>query len=163
VLAHAAALLRFQQLEIVVAGSTSDKRYFEALKKELERLNILDKFRFLGVITMDELLQELGRCACLVLPSYQETAPMVIQEAMAAGVPIVASNVCGIPYQVEDGTTGFLVAPGNAEDLAEKLERLLSSPALRAEFGRAAKQHADTYFRATAVAERTLNVYREMV
>src|SRR5690606_13954162 len=49
VLARAAALLKFQQLEIVVAGSTADKRYLDVLRKELTRLNILDRFRFLGV------------------------------------------------------------------------------------------------------------------
>jgi glycosyltransferase involved in cell wall biosynthesis len=62
----------------------------------------------------------------LVLPSYREGTPRVITEALAAGTPVVSTNIAGIPEQVDDGVTGYLVEPGDIETLTDRLRRLLS-------------------------------------
>ena len=151
------------ETKLVLAGSTSDSQYVGDLKAEIGRLGLTSVVEFRGTLSPPEFMQALSECACLVLPSYQETAPMVIQEAMACGVPVVATNICGIPYQVDHGKTGYLFPPGNIEALADKLRLLLTQPALRQEFGAAAKQKAETEYRATSVAARTRDVYLNML
>ena len=150
-------------LQVVLAGSLADRKYVAELKAEATDLGLSDVVQFRGILQTDELLNELSESACLVLPSYQETAPMVIQEAMAAGVPVIASNICGIPYQVCEQRTGFLVPPGDPEALAHRLNTLLSDKTMRKQFGAAGRSKAKNEYSAKTIAERTLGVYREVL
>lgn len=88
---------------------------------------------------------------------------MVIVEAMAAGVPVIASNVGGIPYQVRNGETGFLINPGDVGALTERLVMLLSNNAMRQSFGSAAKLLAASEYQADRVVDKTISVYREII
>jgi len=163
-LIEAASQLRSRHdLEIVLAGSLVDTEYVSELKETVNRLDMVDKVEFRGILPIEHVLDELSRCACLVLPSYQETAPMVIQEAMASGVPVIASNICGIPHQVEDKMTGLLFSPGNVDELASRLDLLLTDAAMREEFGRAAKLRAENEYRAIIVAGKTVDVYQKIL
>ncbi len=118
---------------------------------------------FLGFLDRNRLLEELSRASCLFLPSFQENAPMVIAEAMAAGVPVAASRICGIPYMVEEGKTGFLFDPNDEDEMADRLCDLFASPDLRKQMGQAAKQVAENRFRADRVAKRTIEVYKKAI
>lgn len=149
--------------ELILAGSLADRKYVDDLKAQIGRLKLNDSVHFCGILRTEELLSELSKCSCLVLPSYQETAPMAIQEAMAAGVPVIASNICGIPYQVEHNETGFLFSPGNIDELTYYLKTLLASTSKREEFALAAKRRAVQEYRATSVAQKTLDVYRHVM
>lgn len=150
-------------LQLVLAGSMGDHKYVNEVKAQVASCGLSDVVQFRGSLNLDAFLKELSQSACLVLPSYQETAPMVIQEAMACGVPVIASDICGIPYQVADGETGFLIPPGNVESLADRLCRLLSDTLARERFGAAARQKAELEYRAEAVARRTIEVYKDML
>jgi glycosyltransferase involved in cell wall biosynthesis len=97
----------------------------------------------------------------LVLASQQETSPMVIAEAMASGVPVVATRVGGIPYLVDDGRTGFLVGVGDVDALTARLSELLGDDAKRRAFGEAARARAAERFKPAAVAARVRDVYIE--
>ena len=88
---------------------------------------------------------------------------MVIQEAMACGVPVIASNICGIPYQVDDGESGFLVPPGDIDAIADRLSKLLSNQSMRQRFGALAKLRAERDYLAETVAAKTVDVYRDML
>ena len=79
-------------------------------------------------------------------------------EAMAFHVPVVASNICGIPELVEDGRSGFLVAPGNAEILAEKIRTLLENENLRKSFSENGYQKVLKDFNLKTVNERNKTV-----
>ena len=98
--------------------------------------------------------------ALFVLPSGQETSPMGIGEAMAAGVPVIATRTGGVPYLVDEGTTGFVVEVGDVEGLAARISSVLGDPALGAALGRASREVAHTRFRDSAVAGRVLELYR---
>jgi glycosyltransferase involved in cell wall biosynthesis len=150
-------------VRVVIAGAVKDEAYFEELKADIATLGLAGKIEFPGILSNDELISELSECAFLILPSYQETAPMVIQEAMAAGVPVIASNICGIPYQVIEGETGFLVQPGNISLLAERMTALLSDNSRAIEFGNAARQIALKEYRSEEIARRTLEVYQKVL
>jgi glycosyltransferase involved in cell wall biosynthesis len=149
--------------EVVLAGSTADAEYVGEIKAEAQRLGVLSLLKIKGILSREELLHELSLCSCLVLPSYQETAPMVIQEAMASGVPVIASDVGGIRYQVEEAETGYLVCPGDIEMLTDRLGNLLSSKQTRESFGMAARQKAQREYPGAVVAEKTHQVYRDIL
>ena len=87
---------------------------------------------------------------------------MAIAEAMAAGIPVIASNRCGMPYMIEDGRTGFLVDPESTEQIADRLVRLLASHELCCEMGEAGRRMALKRFHPLAVAEKTVAVYRQI-
>jgi glycosyltransferase involved in cell wall biosynthesis len=152
-----------QKIDLILAGSLDDHRYVSQLKSAARRLGINDLVQFRGLLNEQELREELGRCAVLVLPSYQESAPMVIIEAMAAGIPVIASNVGGLPYQVKEGETGFLIKPGDVNALSERLIALLADRSMRDAFGKAAKNLATEEYRADRVARRTIDVYQQIV
>lgn len=88
----------------------------------------------------------------LVLPSFRDGTPRAITEGMASGLPIVATNIAGIPEQVEDGKNGYLVDPGDPTGLAQQLERLTRDPTKRADMG----EHSQTRVEAFSM-ENMLN------
>ena len=147
---------------LIIAGATPDKVYLKKVRDRISALGLQDKVDIRGSLNQGQLLSELAECACLALPSYQENAPMVIQEAMASGVPVVASDVGGISSQVEDGATGFLFAPGDRSTLAGLLQSVISDEILIDAFGKAARQKAEIGYQASLVARQTVEVYTEM-
>ena len=88
---------------------------------------------------------------------------MAIEEAMAAGVPVVTSNRCGMPHMVADGASGFLVDPGDPDDIARRMGQLLTDDQLRRSMGRKSQEIAKERFHPAAVARRTLEVYQQAV
>jgi glycosyltransferase involved in cell wall biosynthesis len=94
-------------------------------------LNIADRVSFLGWIPEEKKWEMYERADILLLPSYNEGLPYVIVEALAAGLPIVASNVGGIPEVISDGENGFIITPGDRQALAERIVELAVAPDVR--------------------------------
>jgi len=117
---------------------------------------------FLGHVNHARLVQELSRASVFLLPSRQENAPMAIAEAMAAGIPVIASNRCGMPYMISEGQTGFLIDPESTDWIARRLDELLAAPELAHRMGQAGHCVALDRFHPRAVAEKTLAVYRQV-
>jgi glycosyltransferase involved in cell wall biosynthesis len=97
---------------------------------------------------------------CLVPTIAQEGLSRTSVEAMASGIPVIASRIGGLPYTVTDGLTGLLFEPGDAADLARKIERLLDDPELRRQMGLAGRWRFDKDFRWDVVIER---YYRPLI
>lgn len=107
-------------------------------------------------------LRERFRCAGMyVLPSYSEGQPIGILEAMASGLPVVATRVGGIPDVVRDGVDGVLVEPGRPEQLAEALASLIGSSSLRADMGESARRRAEDRFDLARLMARLSELYAE--
>jgi len=154
---------RFPGVQLRVAGETmAMPSYYRACQATIEEYSLGDQVVFLDNLDSERLAEEYERCALMLLPSIQETAPVVIGEAMAAGAPVVATSVGGVPDMVEDGVTGMLVEYGDAAGLASAMAVLLADPGLRREMGSVARSNAEQYYRLSAVAERTKEVYREV-
>jgi glycosyltransferase involved in cell wall biosynthesis len=98
----------------------------------------------------------------LVLPSLSEGVPMVVLEAMAAGKPVLATRVGGIPQVIEDERTGLLVEPADAAQLTIALKRLLASPGLCEQLGQRGRDRVLAHYSARSMAEVYLTMYREI-
>ena len=115
----------------------------EELKTETFRMGASSKVRFLGWrYDIPEIMQAID---ILVLPSLNEGMGRVLVEAMAAGRPVVASNVCGIPDLVRHGQNGFLVSPGDVNGLCTAIIRLLNDQKIREEMGRRGRSAANEF------------------
>jgi len=123
-------------LELRLAGDGPSKAHLEALTI---RLKVVDQVKFLGFLTEDEVISELQTSDLFVLPSFVEGLPVSAMEAMAVGVPVIATNIAGASELIEDGKTGLLVRPSDAEALADAVVRMIEDHGFRlraAEFGR---------------------------
>jgi glycosyltransferase involved in cell wall biosynthesis len=98
-----------------------------------------------------------------VLPSLSEAMPNGVLESMAAGVPVVATRVGGIPEAIEDGRNGLLVPPANAPALAEAISRLLDAPAEAARLGRAGRETIEERFSLEQMVRSTTNLYVDLL
>jgi len=98
----------------------------------------------------------------LAMPSFTEGFPLVIVEAMLAGIPVVASEVGGIPEIVVDGETGLLVPAGDAPALTAALERLLGDPELRAAMAARSRRVAEQSYTSSAMAAKFEALYRQL-
>ncbi|MDO4255426.1 MAG: glycosyltransferase family 1 protein [Kocuria sp.] len=110
----------------------------EHLKKRFAGTNTI----FTGPMTGQQLAAAYATADVFAFPSTSETLGLVVLEAFASGVPVVGARAGGIPYVVDDGHTGFLTAPGDAQDLTDKLHRLIANPDLRTTMGAAARREA---------------------
>ena len=128
---------------------------------------------FLGPVGDDELPELYRQAAVLALPSLRRTRygrairvsellGLVTLEAMASGTPVVASRLGGLPEIVQHGVTGFLVEPGDAGELRERLAEILGDPALARRLGRNARDLVLDRFTWVACAERCLETYQEL-
>ncbi|WP_124727366.1 N-acetyl-alpha-D-glucosaminyl L-malate synthase BshA [Staphylospora marina] len=134
------------------------------LPKVMERVNELelqDKVIFLG--NQDEVSQLISLADLLLLPSAKESFGLVALEAMACGVPTVASNIGGIPEVVEDGVTGFLSEVGDVEKMAMDAVRLLKNEALARQFSEAGLQRVKTKFCGLRIVKEYEELYREVL
>jgi len=125
-------------------------------------LGIDKQVTFTGALPRTEVIRAYKSADVFVLPSLFEPFGIVLLEAMAAGLPVVASRVGGIPEVVEDGRTGFLVPPGDPEALAQALERLFSDRELRRDMGREGRLTASRYSWDRITTE-VVAVYREAI
>jgi glycosyltransferase involved in cell wall biosynthesis len=154
---------QFSDIKLCIAGAIEELEYFKILQSYIKLNKIENNVVFLGHLSEDSLLDEYKRCSLFVLSSVQETAPMVIQQAMAAEKPVVATKVGGIPYIIKDGETGFLVNLGDINELSRKICILLKDDDLRAKMGRKAKEEAILRFKNDIIAVKTYKVYEEVI
>jgi glycosyltransferase involved in cell wall biosynthesis len=117
---------------------------------------------YAGFANRAELKAQLRQAALLVLPSLEDNCPMTVLEAMAAGVPVVAANVGGVPDLIEGGKTGIFCDPLEPASIAAGVEQLLADPAAAAGIAREARRRARERFLPEVVAQRHLEIYAEV-
>ncbi|MCC7416127.1 MAG: glycosyltransferase family 4 protein [Acidobacteria bacterium] len=152
VAAGAAATLR-------LAGPQPQPRYAELVRQRIRTLRLEERVVLLPPLSGDLVRRELASASVAALVSLEENAPLAVEEAMAAGVPVVTSNRCGMPYMVADGETGYLVNPLDPGDIAGRLVELLQDAPLRRRFGDRGAALARQRFHPSEVARRTRLVY----
>jgi glycosyltransferase involved in cell wall biosynthesis len=142
----------------LLAGEGPEREALEALAAER---GIADRVRFLG--RREDVPQLLAACDVFALPSLYEGSSLAVLEAMAAGIPIVSSAIGGTDELIEDGRSGLLVAPGDAEGLAAALRRFIDDPALRESLAARARERVEAGLTREQMAARVSGVYRELL
>ena len=135
--------------------------YCDALKESAARLGLADRLLFTG-FRMD-VPQLLSECAVSVLPSLSEGLSNTLLESMAAGVPVVATNVGGNPEVVQEGRTGFLVSTQNPEALADRICRVLEDRALATRMGDAGRCRVSEHFSMERMLRDTERLYQDLL
>jgi glycosyltransferase involved in cell wall biosynthesis len=144
---------------LVIAGPSPDAAYLREVQTVIRDHRLADRVVRIGNLDHTELFARLQRCRALVLFSWEENLPRIIAEAMAAGKPVIASNVGGISEMIQDGVDGFLVAPGDGEALSDRLARLLNSPELQERLAVRGREKARALYDPNVVAQRTVEAY----
>jgi glycosyltransferase involved in cell wall biosynthesis len=154
----------FPAARLRIAGETvAAPEYADACRQFVADHHLEKAVAFLGSLTMDQVIEEYQNCGLVALPSLQETSPVAVAEAMAAGKAVVTNQACGMPYLVEDGHSGILLEYGDTEAWADALRRLLADPALRSSMGSRGRVIAEQRFRPSVVAAATRAAYYEIV
>jgi D-inositol-3-phosphate glycosyltransferase len=132
------------------------------LQKLCRELGIGDVVIFLGKRGQDSLPYYYSAADMVVVPSHYESFGMVALEAMACGTPVVASQVGGLAFLIQEGITGYVIPDGEPETLAERLTRLIQQPGLRQQLGEQAAATAQDYAW-NNIAERMVNLYSSVL
>jgi glycosyltransferase involved in cell wall biosynthesis len=149
---------RFPQALFVIAGEGPER---VALEEISQKLGIASRVRFLGFVgDMPELYQSLD---LLLLTSHFEGTPLTVLEAMAMGVPVVASQVDGAAEILEDGRDGCLAPPGNREVFVEKVCRVLQDRAFWERLSRAGREKAERHYSAAAMVRQVEALYLRLL
>jgi len=147
-----------QRLDVTGSGAV------ETWQRHAQSLGLgPDRVRLLGVIPRTELLARLRCASVVVVPSFMESCPYSLIEAMALGKPIVASNVPGVTDMVSDGVSALLVPPGDPHALAGALQRILSDETLARRLGAAAAQQARDRFSLDRMSNETLRYFEQVL
>jgi glycosyltransferase involved in cell wall biosynthesis len=138
VLLEALALLRERGMTVqaTIVGE-GDRR--AALLRRRDELGLGAGVRFVGAVGQDDLPELYAGADVFCLSSFSEGVPVVLMEAMASALPVVATRVMGVPELVRDGVSGFVVAPSVATELADALGALAADPSLRRRMGLAGR------------------------
>jgi len=139
-----AALASTEGVCLLVAGDGPDR---QALELEAERLGLAGRVRFLGAQPRERVLALFRAADAALLSSAWENFPHTVVEALAAGTPVIATRVGGVPEVVHDGENGLLVPAGDPEALAAAIRRFLHEPELRARLVAAAKPSVEAISR----------------
>lgn len=142
-----------------LVGGEEQPGMIETVTQMLQDPKLKDKVKYHGVKYGQDKQRFLQDADIFVLPSYAEGLPISLLEAMAAGIPVIVSNVGGIPTVVTHEREGFLLTAGNRQELSTALDKLINSPELRETMGQAARERCQTQFGIDVVADKLLGLY----
>jgi glycosyltransferase involved in cell wall biosynthesis len=128
-------------IKIIIGGKgEEEKNFLQKIKDEN-----LSNLEYLGWVSGEQKINLYKGSDLLLLPSYKEGMPMVILEGMSFGLPVVSSNIAGIPDMVVDGENGYLLAPGDIDGYVEKITKMVQDPSLRKNFGERSRTVAENF------------------
>lgn len=153
------AIAECESLACVVAGEGPMRR---KLVRQAQVLGIGDRVAFLGNVRPSELGQIYAEADMLVLPSVSEASPLVVLEAMACGIPVLASNTGGLPNLVKDWDTGFLLKPGDVGQLVMGMRFLSGDAGLRQRMGENGRNRVLSAFPWKQIAGDYAALYRSL-
>jgi glycosyltransferase involved in cell wall biosynthesis len=146
---------------LALIGPQPDAEYLQLIRDRVTALGLDDCVEITGLVDTARIRREIAESRAVVLFSRQENSPTIIAQAMAAGKPVVATRVGGVPEMVEDGETGCLVESGDEVALSDRLQTLLKDEDLCLRMGARAHEVARRRFMPAEVAAKTVEAYRK--
>jgi glycosyltransferase involved in cell wall biosynthesis len=158
VLMEAVAELRRDghDVQLTIVGDGPERERLRQIARELE---IEDAVELPGAVGQEEVREQLVRADVFCAPSFAEGVPVVLMEAMATELPVVATRVMGVGELVDDGKQGLLVPPARADLLAGALASLAADPERRAAMGAAGRRKVQAEFDQDASAARLAELF----
>lgn len=148
-------------IRLKIIGNGPDEMKLHALS---ESLGLADRVLFLGRQTNTQVMKEYDNALCVVVPSkYVENSSLVVIEAMSKGKIVIASNIGGLPELVGDTENGFLVRPGDPDDLAEKILHIIRNPGVIPLMGSRSRTRFLDSFTSSAYYSNLMTVYTEVM
>jgi colanic acid/amylovoran biosynthesis glycosyltransferase len=144
------------RLVLVGSGPKAD-----ALAAQAAALGVADRVTFAGAVSHDAIRDHYEHAAVFCSASFAEGIPVVLMEAMALEVPVVATRIAGVPELVEEGVSGRLVTPGRPDELADALAGLLRDRGARESLGRAGRDRVVEGFDPARSARQLLELFSE--
>jgi glycosyltransferase involved in cell wall biosynthesis len=153
---------RHPRARFVLVGVTESDAMEPVIRAEAERRGIAPRIAFLGSLEGRNKAAAFVRSQMIVVPSWTEAFPLVIPEAMAAGLPVIATAVGAIPDFVKDGEDGFLVTPKVSSALADRICRLLGDEGLRRRISERVRARAPREFAIEVGCGKVSEVIRDV-
>ena len=135
----------------------------ESLKQLTRELGLSGRVRFMGALDQTGVIQQYREADIFLLTSLHEGLGMVLLEAQAIGVPIVAARTDGIPEAVDPGRSAVLVPPKDIEETARQLYHVLTNPELWKQMGQAGRNHVETYFDVHVLNDRLVQIMDQIL
>jgi len=157
ILLEAIASIRLALTLNIIGDGDLKKQY----QQQASQLNIIKKVNFLGRVSEEDLIRQYQTADILVLPSINshEAFGLVLIEAMACGLPVIASNLAGVRSVFNDGQEGFVCEPGDVKDLSEKITQLISDENKRLKMSHAARKLVEDKYAWEKVADQILDEF----
>lgn len=133
------------------------------LKQKAKKMGMTKNIVVHGWVDAKKIKELMSKATAFILPSYYEGLPMSIIEAMAASVPVIASNVGGIPDIIKDGENGMLIEPGNIKAMAEKIKRIVENKDERIEISQKAKEMVLISYSQKIVIDKLIEIYNRVL
>lgn len=156
------ALIREVPFLFVMAGEIDDRRYYDSIRSLMKSEQIADRIKVIGVQSEPELLRLIARAQALILPSVREVAPMVITQAFAARLPVIATEVGGVPDLIGADERGTLFAPRDHQQLSKHILGVIRGESSYSKRAARAHDYAFHEFSSDIVVSRTLTAYRHV-
>jgi len=162
--AMAAVVRQAPDAQLVIAGGVTPiyRAYGEEVQQAIDHLGLRQHVSLPGYLDHAGLLAAYRRATVFTLPSWVESSPVALAQAMAAGVPVVTTTIGGTDHLIADGLSGLRVPPRDPDALAAALLRVLQDPAASARCAAAARQTAVARFTQAAAAAKSAALYRMM-
>ncbi|CAM4357896.1 glycosyltransferase family 4 protein [Acinetobacter pragensis] len=161
VFAKALTLAKNKKFKVLIAGVGPEQAIMESIFKKAD---IVDRVTFLGAIKNSDMPALYKKADFSVLPSFYEATSITGLESMASGLPLIGTSVGGIPYLIEEGITGFLIPPHDAESMSRKIDEVLAfSDEKYIQLSQASVMRAKLYFDWIVIAKKTEKLYLQVL
>jgi len=154
---------RHPEVRFVLVGVAESDAMEPVIRAEAERRGIAPRITFLGPLEGRDKAAAFVTSQMIVVPSWTEAFPLVIPEAMAAGLPVIATAVGAIPDFVKDGEDGFLIAPKASPELADRICRLLGDEGLRRRISERVRARAPREFAIEVGCSRVTEAIKDVL
>jgi glycosyltransferase involved in cell wall biosynthesis len=151
---------KYQHLQLILVGSGQESATINSI---VSSIGLANRIHMTGSLHHDEISQWLSAADIFVFPSHNEGLPNAVLEAMACGLPVVATRVGGIPEAIEDGQSGILIKEKDADSLIRAIDRLLGNEELAKQMGRNGRNMVEQNFSWEKNAEQMIRIYREVI
>lgn len=149
----------YPETRFIVTGKGPNEGY---IRRQISKLNLKGNVTLTGFVSRDELLRLYQSCTMYVLPSYYEGLPTTLLEAMACGLPSIATDVDGSSEVISHGKTGMLVPPKCPEALSASIQEFLADERKRKEIGHCGKNYVKETYDWSKIADKTAEIYASL-